>query len=437
MNRTKWISLAVMTGVAGSLLAGCGSSATQEAETSAHPAKKIRIFTTRSDAHPARKVWEDIIKQYQTEVNPNFSVEYETVPNSDQYFNKLKLYIAGNDLPDIFQTDSGLISEQLASEGKLVNIEEELKAVNMYDVLNPAAIDYVSHQDGGLYILPEARYGNAIFFWTEPFKKYGLEKPKTFDDLLQVAETLKANGEIPLGVSGKVSWNILHLLYLPSWRVTANEWLDQVKTGQEKLANIPTAMEGARMIHTMGKNGYFPPGFGNIEFTDIINGFLGGQYAMAYLQSTYFQQMSEDYQAGKLDYFLVPDAAGVDNPYANTITHTGQSYAFNQKTYDEEMKSFFRFLISRYHETCYKYGLYSPFDLEIPQGQTKLMQDFYQEMIKQKNSWSNWDQAFDPVTAVATGDLAKQLAMGMITPEQFVNGIDESIAKNAQNFFKQ
>lgn len=97
------------------------------ASTVVHPEKKIKIYTARSESDAAFQVWDDIIEQYQREVNPNFSAEFESVPNHDQYLNKLRLYIAGDDLPEIYQIDEGPISQELSGAGKMVDVGEELK----------------------------------------------------------------------------------------------------------------------------------------------------------------------------------------------------------------------------------------------------------------------------------------------------------------------
>ncbi len=98
--------------------------------------------------------------------------------------------------------------KDLVSRLELNEVEEELKEIDMYDSLNAAAIDYVAHDDGGLYIFPEARYGNSIFYWTDNFKKYGLEKPETFDDLLEISAVLKENREV---------WMLSGLFWMEPW----------------------------------------------------------------------------------------------------------------------------------------------------------------------------------------------------------------------------
>ena len=63
------------------------------------------------------------------------------------------------------------------------------------------------------------------------------------------------------------------------------------------------------------------------------------------------------------------------------------------------------------------------------------MKDYYEIMKQQTISWSNWDDNCDPVTGQLMDDLVKQLAAGMITPEDFLTQLDESAATNGADYF--
>ena len=403
------------------------------------PEKKIRIFSNRTESHVAYQILQDIISQYQQEVNPNFTVEFETEPNLDQYKNKLKLYISGNELPDMFQIDKGPIAEELTARGTLVNMDEQLKEAGLLEDLNEACRQYVANEDGSLYIMPEARYGNTFFYWKDKFEAAGIKDlPKNFDEFLAVCETLKQAGEIPIGITGKASWNPLHIMYLPSWTVTGNDWLETAKKGETKFADEQVVKDSTEFIYTLGERGYFQPGFGNIEYTDVVNGFLGGQYAMVWAQSVYLSQFSEDYDKGNLGFMEIPmnDKEKGYEQKGTIAIHTGISWALNKEKFDPEMERFYQFLLSRYSDTCYKYDTFPPFNTEVPQDKSKIMKDYYGLMEKQTIGWSNWDDNCDPVTCQLMDDLVKQLVQGMITPEDFLEQIDASAAENGAAYFK-
>jgi len=399
----------------------------------------VRIFTNRSEAHVAYHLWQNLVKRYQNEIDSNFRVEFETVANLDQYKDKLKLYIAGNDLPDIFQIDKGPISEELAKMGKLVDIDAELTRIGMVDDLNKGCREYVEFENGELFIFPESRYGNTIFYWKDKFERAGIDKaPSTYSEFLDACAKLKAIGEIPFGLTGKASWNPLHLMYLPSFSVTGNKWIHTAKMGDTTFASEPVVWDSVNFLEAMVLNKYFPIGFQNIEYTDIMNGFLGGQYSMAWAQSLYIPQMQTAYDEGRLGFMPIPmnENFSSASQLATIAIQTGISWSFNKEKYNDKLKNFFEFAMKNYTEESYKLGLFSPFDAELPEGLSKMMQDYYAEMAKQTVSWINWDDACDPVTTQNMTDAVKELVSGLITSKQFVELIDKSVQENGVSYFK-
>lgn len=163
MLRKRLGVLLCMALIGTGILVGCGAKEDEE------PKKVIRVYSNRTESHVAYQILQDIIQQYQKEVNPNFSAEFETEPNLDQYKNKLKLYIGGDELPDLFQIDRGPIAEELTKQNKLVNMDEQLEKAGLTDSLNAGCRGYVENDDGSLYIMPEARYGNTFFYWKDQF----------------------------------------------------------------------------------------------------------------------------------------------------------------------------------------------------------------------------------------------------------------------------
>ena len=63
------------------------------------------------------------------------------------------------------------------------------------------------------------------------------------------------------------------------------------------------------------------------------------------------------------------------------------------------------------------------------------MTDLYEDMTKQDKCWVAWDAKLDPATSVLMADLAIQLSLGMITPDEFMTEMDTSIAENAPAYF--
>lgn len=413
------------------------NGSTESSATSSQQ-RVIRIYTNRSQSHVAYNLWQNLANRYQKEVNPNVKFEFETVANLDQYKDKLKLYIAGNNLPDIFQIDKGPIAMELAAADKLVDIDAELRRIGMVDDLDKGCRKYVEFDNGDLYIFPESRYGNTIFYWKDKFEKAGIvSEPQTYSEFLEVCQKLKDNGEIPFAITGKASWNPLHLMYLPSFSVTGNAWINSAKKGATTFGDEQVVWDSVNFLEAMVKNDYFPNGFTNMEYTDVMNGFLGGQYAMAWAQSLYIPQMEKAYEEGKLGFMKIPKNENFDGDQLATIAiQAGISWSFNKEKYDDTLQDFFEFVMKNYTEESYKLGIFSPFNAELPEGTSKMTQDYYAEMKKQTVCWVNWDDACDPITCQTMDDAVKEFVAGIISGEEFVKLLDESVKENGIEYFK-
>ncbi|MDV2686978.1 extracellular solute-binding protein, partial [Alkalihalophilus lindianensis] len=89
-----------------------------------------------------------IYEQYRKEVNPNFKMEVESIPNQSQYFQKLQTYIASNQMPDLFKLPNGPLAETLVKQGKLVDMKKTLTDFGKLDQFNKSVIDFLSFEDG-------------------------------------------------------------------------------------------------------------------------------------------------------------------------------------------------------------------------------------------------------------------------------------------------
>jgi raffinose/stachyose/melibiose transport system substrate-binding protein len=114
--------------------------------------------------------------------------------------------------------------------------------------------------------------------------------------------------------------------------------------------------------------------------------------------------------------------------------------AVNAKTYDPLVSDFLKFALEKYPAEYAATGALSPTtDVEtvVPANATPL----YQKALDQANNLGEkqampWDTQLDPTT---NGRLQQELVLlvqGNITPEQFTETMDKTIAQNAPKFFK-
>ncbi|TDF99663.1 ABC transporter substrate-binding protein [Paenibacillus piri] len=155
---------------------------------------KLTVYSTTS-ATPNQDVMKSIANDFMKE-NPNIQVEFQ-FPGSE-YENILKVKMAANDLPDVFDTHGWAIIRY----GKyLADLKDSPWASQQTDTIKPVVTD----KDGKVHALVLSEAKDGISYNADILQKYNIQIPKTFEELLVAAEKIKkeSNGEItPFFMSG-------------------------------------------------------------------------------------------------------------------------------------------------------------------------------------------------------------------------------------------
>ena len=82
-------------------------------------------------------------------LHPEFNLEYEIVPLTNMV-GKVKTLVATESLPDIILYEPGIPLVELVETGKLVNLEEELVKMGVWDYVDPQVADLLKSMSVGL-----------------------------------------------------------------------------------------------------------------------------------------------------------------------------------------------------------------------------------------------------------------------------------------------
>jgi raffinose/stachyose/melibiose transport system substrate-binding protein len=131
-----------------------------------------------------------------TKENPNIQVDLQ-FPGSE-YESILKVKMAANDLPDVFDTHGWAIIRY----GKyLADLGDQPWASMQTDTVR----NVVTDKDGKVHALVMSEAKDGISYNADLLQKYNIEIPKTFDELMAAAEKIKeqSKGEVdPFFMSG-------------------------------------------------------------------------------------------------------------------------------------------------------------------------------------------------------------------------------------------
>jgi raffinose/stachyose/melibiose transport system substrate-binding protein len=195
----KFVSLFVLLLSFSLIIVGCSSGSSSEGG-SEDGSVTLSVFSTISDQN-SKQVFEEIIDEFEKE-NPGIVVE--TNFPGGEYENLLKVKMAANDMPDLFDTHGWA---QIRYGDYLADLQDEEWVSQLTDTIKPVVTD----EAGKVYALPLNEAKEGVTYNEEILEEYGIEPPKTFTELMEAAEKIhkESNGEIaPFFFAGADSWTI-------------------------------------------------------------------------------------------------------------------------------------------------------------------------------------------------------------------------------------
>ncbi len=395
--------------------------------------KTYRILSGYAENNSAQKLIQLTIDGYTSEVDPDFKVEVETITSTNDLWEKLRLYVAAKNVPDMYSISNGTLSEEMIKQGYLVNMSEELKSLGHLDKVKSSLVDYFTSSDGNMYMIPSAFSGEYFVYRTSTFKKYGLEVPETWDDFLDICQKLKDNGEIPYVMRGADAVQYLRFMSFPSWTTEGREFINNLTSGKTTFSESKSGMYGAELLKKLGTSGYFIPGYNNLTLGDAIDTFIGGQGAMVYANTNYIEKFNDLYVNGDIGYFAVPVMAGEAGTGSTIPTHGGKAWTLNAGSYKDDavLQGFFKYFMENVDSLSYEAGQLSWINGDTKDNTLpKLLSDIGNDMQKQTVSWVSWDDRLSAATLTTIGDAAEVLANGKMTVKEFAEIFDKALKDN-------
>ncbi len=230
-------------------------------------------FLTFETPNLTAAYWDDIIAKASAQV-PGVVIEKLVAPTVDRDAYARQLDSSGQ-LPDIM---IAVNPTGLAEVGKLAEFTTE----ELADWVNPTANSF----GGKIYQLAtNTQTIPTIFYRIADFEKAGIAAPpKTWAELLDAAEKLKAAGITPfnLGGGGADTWADMYpLIALVGTEVYAKDpaWLSKLAAGETTFKD-PLFVGAATKLKLLVDKGYIDPALLSNDYAATQASFLGGTGAM-------------------------------------------------------------------------------------------------------------------------------------------------------------
>ena len=121
------------------------------------------------------------------------------------YKSKIELQLAGAGAPDVFFSWEGGYAQGMVDSGYAAQLDPYFKSYG-WDTSLTAAARSIATIEGHQYCLPYVMDASLVWYNTDIFKKYNLRAPKTWDEMMNVANVLKQNGIAPMLLANQQKW---------------------------------------------------------------------------------------------------------------------------------------------------------------------------------------------------------------------------------------
>lgn len=296
-----------------------------------------------------RAQYEQYIQMFEKD-NPDIKINFQAYEPSN-YATILSTALAADKGPDLMMVRAYGAFQAVAGPGYLMPLDGKVDALK--DFPKAAVKAETLKSDGHVYAVPFASQTMLVMYNKDLFKKFGLEVPKTWDDLISDAKTLKSNGVYPFANGTATAWQNETLTFALGSSTMGTGFYDDLEAGK-------TTFDDPRFIAALKKlvdiKPYLPDGFTGIDYPSSQQLFasgMAGMFAGGSFEIANFKKQNPDLNIGV---FAAP-ADKADQQALVSVFYDG-GYAANAKTkHPEAAAKFLNFLASKKFGQAFANGL--------------------------------------------------------------------------------
>src|SRR4051812_39657295 len=226
--------LAVASVAALVAFAGCGSSnksssSSSGTKTSSNANVKGNISVVGIWVAQEQKNFQRVVDAFNKQY-PNVKVKYN--PAGDNTPTVLSTALSGGRPPDLASVGQPGLVKQFQQQGKLKPLDfarQQIEANFSPDIVKLGSIG------GKIYsIIPKGANKSTVWYNVAAFKNAGIKPPKTWDEFLQAAKTLKSSGTPAYSLGAGDGWTLTDLFENVYIRQAGPDKYDQLSTHKIK-----------------------------------------------------------------------------------------------------------------------------------------------------------------------------------------------------------
>ncbi len=296
------------------LLSACGNSTDSSSASGGSGANdKVTLTVTHYMVEkPKVDTFKKLTDRF-TELNPNITFDVQVMP-VDKYNDNIKMKVAASDVPDIiFGRPQGMVD--ITKAGAFLDLTNE----HFIQKVNKDYLPNVSY-DGKVYGLPTDLMTNAVIYNKDLFKKAGVEVPKTYSELVKVAQTLQSKDITPFAASWKDGASYMSFMWPDMWGNLLKDnpdYAGKMMAGETTFAAIPGYKDFLTRVNTLSS--FANKDAADIDYDRSLQYFAQGKAAMDIMGSFAIGTIRSYNPEGNFGVFMYP---ATDTPENNVMTYS-------------------------------------------------------------------------------------------------------------------
>ncbi|WP_114558823.1 ABC transporter substrate-binding protein [Desertihabitans aurantiacus] len=209
---------------------------------------------------------EGVVEAFEA-ANPDVAIQIETRPGGSEGDNLIKTRLATEDMPELFEYNSGSLFQALNPTQSLTPMSDQPWVAELTENFAPTVT-----AEGQVYGAPwGAGSGGGVMYNAAVYEELGLEIPRTWDQFMANNEEIKAAGKTAVVQAYGTTWTSQLFVLADYHNVEAESpgWAEQYTANQVKYAD-PPALDGFTHIEEVREAGYINEDAGSTTLDEAL-----------------------------------------------------------------------------------------------------------------------------------------------------------------------
>ncbi|GMQ60558.1 extracellular solute-binding protein [Vallitalea sediminicola] len=274
------------------LCTGCASKDNKETVGNGSTPEKVEnnvelsFWNIVDDPNNAMSLrFEESIKQVEEELG--ITIKYEAI-NGQTYHTKLKVALAGNQLPDIFIVHPGNARDPFITAEAVSSLNDTLDNTEIGKKFYEGYLQ--ADEEGDIYSVPfRADMAEVMFYNKKIFNEVGIDVPKNWEEFKNAVIAIREKGYAPIGLGNKDRW-MGDLLYNTMVLREDPKAFEKAIKGEIDFTD-KAFLDGAKKVQELVKLDAFQKGYMGAIEPEVVEMFESDKIAMYFIGTWAFDDL--------------------------------------------------------------------------------------------------------------------------------------------------